>query len=221
MDTQGVPRLIFSSSCSVYGNVKTLPVTEETPFAPAESPYGRSKQIGEKLIEDFAKAHPRFRGINLRYFNPAGAHESNVIGELSPLPPTNLVPVITETGIGKRTGMTVFGDDYDTVDGSCIRDYIHVMDLAAAHTQALTALGQLDDSHNIEVYNVGIGQGVSVLQAITAFEECSDIELNYQIGPRRAGDVIAIYADTTKVMSNLGEGASLLRESGGTLSIMI
>lgn len=203
MKSEGVNHLIFSSSCSVYGNVKTLPVTEKTPFAEAESPYGRTKQIGERLIEDYGKAHPDFRGINLRYFNPAGAHESNAIGELSLNPPTNLVPVITETAIGKRPGMTVFGNDYDTVDGSCVRDYIHVMDLAAAHTQALSSLDRLDTDNNVEVYNVGIGQGVSVLQAITAFEKVSGKQLNYTIGDRRAGDVVAVYADTNKVMSDL------------------
>ena len=203
METHGVKKLIFSSSCSVYGNVKTLPVTEETPFAKAESPYGRTKQIGEKLIEDYGKAHPDFRAINLRYFNPAGAHESNAIGELSLHPPTNLVPVITETAIGKRGSMTVFGDDYDTIDGSCIRDYIHVMDLAAAHTLALSALDQLSETMNVEVYNVGIGKGVSVLEAIKAFEKMSGMSLNYTIGPRREGDVVAVYADTTKVMADL------------------
>jgi len=203
METEGVKKLIFSSSCSVYGNVNTLPVTEETPFAKAESPYGRTKQIGEKLIEDYGKAHPDFRAINLRYFNPAGAHESNAIGELSLNPPTNLVPVITETAIGKRGSMTVFGDDYDTVDGSCIRDYIHVMDLASAHTLALSALDQLSETMNVEVYNVGIGKGVSVLEAIKAFEKMSGKALNYTIGPRREGDVVAVYADTTKVMADL------------------
>ena len=203
MEGERVRKLIFSSSCSVYGNVKILPVTEETPFAEAESPYGRTKQIGEKLIEDYGKAHPEFRAINLRYFNPAGAHESNAIGELSLTPPTNLVPVITETAIGKREGMTVFGDDYATIDGSCVRDYIHVMDLAAAHTKALIALEQLKSEQNVEVYNVGIGQGVSVLQAIKAFEKVSGQQLNYSLGQRRAGDVVAVYADTSKVMANL------------------
>ena len=203
MDEQKVNRLIFSSSCSVYGNAEVLPVTEETPLAEAESPYGRTKQIGEKMIQDYCQTNADFKAINLRYFNPAGAHDSNAIGELSLNPPTNLVPVITETGIGKRSDMTVFGDDYPTRDGSCIRDYIHVMDLAAAHTQALKALEQMEDT-NLAVYNLGIGEGVTVLEAIKAFEQVSGQSLNYNIGPRRAGDVMSIYADTTQVIKKLG-----------------
>ncbi len=203
MDAHKVNRLIFSSSCSVYGNAEILPVTEQTPLAEAESPYGRTKQIGEKMIQDYCQANGNFKAINLRYFNPAGAHDSNVIGELSLNPPTNLVPVITETGIGKRSDMTVFGDDYPTRDGSCIRDYIHVMDLAAAHTLALKALDRMIEN-NLSVYNLGIGEGVTVLEAIKAFEQVSGQSLNYQIGPRREGDVMSIYADTSRVIAELG-----------------
>lgn len=203
MEESQVSRLIFSSSCSVYGNSEVLPVTEQTPLAEAESPYGRTKQIGEQMIQDYCHTKTSFRAINLRYFNPAGAHDSNAIGELSINPPTNLVPVITETGIGKRPDMTVFGDDYPTRDGSCIRDYIHVMDLASAHTSALKALEQMHDT-NLAVYNLGIGQGITVLEAIKAFEEVSGQSLNYTIGPRREGDVMAIYADTSHVIEQLG-----------------
>jgi len=198
METFSIPNLIFSSSCSVYGNAEELPVTEDTPFQEAESPYARTKQMGEDIIRDFAKVHPDNKTILLRYFNPSGAHESAIIGESPSNPASNLVPVITETAIGKRASMTVFGDDYDTRDGSCIRDYIHVMDLANAHTKALQYLLAEKNKTNCEVFNLGIGAGVSVLEAIQAFEKVSGKKLNYQIGPRRPGDVIAIYANNEK-----------------------
>ena len=155
-----VPNLIFSSSCSVYGNAEELPVTEATPFQEAECPYARTKQMGEKIIEDYCKVHPEFKAISLRYFNPAGAHESALIGESPSNKATNLVPVITETAIGKRDSMTVFGDDYDTRDGSCVRDYIHVMDLANAHTMCLQYLMENKNESNCEIFNVGIGGGL-------------------------------------------------------------
>lgn len=204
MKEYGVDNLIFSSSCSVYGNAEELPVTEDTPLQEAESPYARTKQMGENIIQDFSKAQPNKKSILLRYFNPAGAHESTTIGEAATNKATNLVPVITETAIGKRDNMTVFGDDYDTRDGSCIRDYIHVTDLADAHTKALVYLIENKNESNCEVFNVGIGDGVSVLEAIQAFEKVSGLKLNYQIGPRRAGDVVAIYANLGKAANRLG-----------------
>jgi len=164
----GVKNIIFSSSCSVYGNAKELPVTEDTPFEAAESPYGRTKQMGEHMLYDFAKANPDFNLIPLRYFNPSGAHESAMIGESPVNVANNLVPVITEVGIGKREKLTVLGGDYDTRDGSCIRDYIHVMDLANAHTKCLQYLQSDKVENNFEVFNVGIGDGVSVLEAVHA-----------------------------------------------------
>jgi len=189
-----IPNLIFSSSCTVYGNADELPVTESTPEKEAESPYGRTKQIGEKLIKD-SLGGTNTNAISLRYFNPAGAHRSGLMGESPVNPALNLVPVITETAIGKRDQMIVFGDDYDTRDGSCIRDYIHVMDLASAHTKALEYLLEGKNVDSYEVFNLGIGAGVSVLEAIHAFEKVTGEKLNYKIGPRRPGDVIAIYAD--------------------------
>ncbi|MCF8244436.1 MAG: UDP-glucose 4-epimerase GalE [Saprospiraceae bacterium] len=200
----GVPNFIFSSSCSVYGNTTELPVTESTPFQEAECPYARTKQMGEKIIEDFAKVTKDVRAISLRYFNPAGAHESALIGESPRTKANNLVPVITETAIGKRASMTVFGSDYDTRDGSCVRDYIHVMDLAAAHTACLRYLMGGKNSLPSEIFNVGIGNGVTVLEAIYAFEKVTDQKLNYIMGPRRAGDVVSIYANRDKAERLLG-----------------
>ncbi|MCB0704686.1 MAG: UDP-glucose 4-epimerase GalE [Saprospiraceae bacterium] len=199
-----VPNFIFSSSCSVYGNTRALPVLESTPWQEAESPYARTKQIGEQMIRDFYRSYTAGQGILLRYFNPAGAHESGLIGESPTSNVTNLVPVITETAIGKRGQMTVFGDDYDTRDGSCIRDYIHVMDLARAHTLSLKYLMAGKNESPVEVYNVGIGQGATVLEAIRAFEKVSGEKLNYMIGPRRAGDVEAIYANYALAAERLG-----------------
>ncbi|MEO1261404.1 MAG: UDP-glucose 4-epimerase GalE [Bacteroidota bacterium] len=199
-----VPHLIFSSSCSVYGNAKELPVKEETPFQEAECPYARTKQMGEKIIEDFCKISPAFSAILLRYFNPAGAHESSLIGESPTNKATNLVPVITETAIGKRESMTVFGDDYETRDGSCVRDYIHVMDLADAHTKCLQYLMKKENESNCEIFNVGLGDGATVLEAVHAFQKTTNRKLNYKIGPRRAGDVMAIYSDVKKAATKLG-----------------
>lgn len=204
MQTFSIPNMIFSSSCSVYGNTKELPVTEATPFGEAESPYARTKQMGEQIIRDFARANPKHQAILLRYFNPGGAHESGLIGESPSNPATNLVPVITETAIGKRASMTVFGADYDTRDGSCIRDYIHVMDLANAHTKSLQYLLEARNRSNCEVFNLGIGEGVTVLEAIKAFEKVSGEALNYTIGDRRPGDVVAIYANKERAESKLG-----------------
>ena len=193
-----VSNVVFSSSCSVYGNTTALPVKEDTPFGEAECPYARTKQIGEQMITDFGVPNTWFKSALLRYFNPAGAHESALIGESAKQIASNLVPVITESGIGKRKEMKVFGSDYNTRDGSCIRDYIHVMDLANAHTKALAHLMDENNTTQIEVFNLGIGQGVTVLEAIHAFEAVSGIKLNYTIGERRAGDIEAIYASTEK-----------------------
>lgn len=204
MNAFSVPNLIFSSSCSVYGNSKELPVTEATPFQEAESPYARTKQMGEQIITDYARANAQSNSVLLRYFNPAGAHESALIGEAPSNKATNLVPVITETAIGKRESMTVFGADYDTRDGSCIRDYIHVMDLANAHTKALQYLLAGNNPTNCEVFNLGIGEGVTVLEAIKAFEKVAGKPLNYTVGPRRPGDVVAIYANNRKSEEELG-----------------
>jgi len=204
MEKSGVPHLIFSSSCSVYGNAKELPVTEATPIEEAESPYARTKQMGEAVIRDYCRTYPGYNAVILRYFNPAGAHPSALIGEAPSNPASNLVPVITETAIGKRPTMEVFGDDYPTRDGSCVRDYIHIMDLANAHTKALQYLLENRQQGNCEIYNLGIGQGVTVLEAIQAFERVSGQKLNYRIGPRRPGDVIAIYANNDLAAQRLG-----------------
>lgn len=200
----GVPDFIFSSSCSVYGNATELPVTEDTPFREAESPYARTKQMGEKIIEDFTKAAPTVKAMLLRYFNPAGAHPSALIGESPRTKASNLVPVITETAIGKRASMTVFGSDYDTRDGSCVRDFVHVMDLANAHTKCLQFLMNNPHAVPCEVLNAGIGDGVTVLEAIHAFEKVTGQRLNCQFGPRRAGDVVAIYANAEKAARLIG-----------------
>lgn len=199
-----VPHLIFSSSCSVYGNADELPVTEATPMQEAESPYARTKQMGEQMIHDFARRHTDHQSVLLRYFNPAGAHPSALIGEAPSNKASNLVPVITETAIGKRKSMTVFGSDYPTRDGSCVRDYIHVMDLANAHTKALQYLEAGRNETNADIFNLGIGEGATVLEAIHAFEETSGQTLNYQLGDRRPGDVVAIYADKSKAEKQLG-----------------
>ena len=199
-----VRNIIFSSSCSVYGNSKVLPVTETTPLEPAESPYARTKQIGEDIIRDFSLAHPFITNIALRYFNPAGAHESAAIGESSRNVASNLVPVITETAIGKRKEVIVFGDNYPTRDGSCIRDYIHVCDIAHAHTLALEYGIRRENTSNFEVFNLGTGEGISVLEAIKAFESENKLLFRYRIGQRRPGDVISIYANNDKAKNALG-----------------
>lgn len=198
-----VPNIVFSSSCSVYGNATSLPVHELTPLAVAESPYAFTKQIGEVICQDFVKQNEGISISLLRYFNPVGAHTTAIIGELNDKP-ENLVPVITQTAIGKRTDMTVFGNDYDTRDGSCIRDYIHVMDIANAHTKSLQYMIAGRNKNACEVFNLGSGNGVTVLELIQAFEQVSGRKLNYHVGPRRAGDVIAVYADNSKARNLLG-----------------
>lgn len=198
-----VTNFVFSSSCSVYGNVDHLPVTEDTPLANPECAYAASKQMGEQVIRDFARVNTN-QSILLRYFNPVGAHASALIGERPFDRPNNLVPVITQTAIGIQEKMFVWGGDYDTRDGSCIRDYIHVVDIARAHTMALQYLVEQRQKSNFEIMNLGTGNGVSVMEAIQAFEKVSGQKLNYEIGPRRAGDVVAIYANNTLVRERLG-----------------
>lgn len=195
---------IFSSSCTVYGQADELPITEAAPTKTAESPYGNTKQIGEEIIRDTAKVSKKLNAIALRYFNPIGAHESAKIGELPIGTPQNLVPFITQTGIGIREQLSVFGDDYPTQDGTCIRDYIHVVDLAKAHVAALKRLIEKNNSESYEVFNIGTGKGSSVLEVIHAFEEVSGQKLNYKIVDRREGDITAAYADTTKANQVLG-----------------
>ncbi len=198
----GIKDFVFSSSCSVYGNTKELPVTEETPLGVAESPYARTKQMGEDIINDFSKTSDA-RFILLRYFNPVGAHESGKMGEDSTDVTTAIIPRITGTAIGKFKEFTVFGTDYDTRDGSCIRDYIHVMDIANAHTKAIQYLNSRSDLRQTEVFNLGTGNGVTVLEAIQSFEKVSGQKLNYKLGERRTGDVVSIYANNNKAVSEL------------------
>lgn len=195
---------IFSSSCTVYGQADTLPISEDAPVKKAVSPYGNTKQIGEEIIEDTCKVHPNLKAISLRYFNPVGAHPSAEIGELPIGTPQNLIPFITQTAIGKREKLSVFGDDYPTADGTCIRDYIHVMDLAKAHVIALEKLMKGDSSKNYDVFNLGTGKGNSVLEVINSFQNATGQKLNYQITQRREGDITAAYADTQKANQDLG-----------------
>lgn len=195
---------IFSSSCTVYGQADELPITEDAPVKAAESPYGNTKQIGEEIIRDTCKVYPALKAIALRYFNPIGAHPSAEIGELPIGVPQNLIPFITQTAIGLREQLSVFGDDYPTSDGTCIRDYIHVVDLAKAHVVALQRLLEGKNVSNYEVFNVGTGTGSSVLEVIQSFEKVSKQKLNYKIVERREGDITAAYADTTKANSELG-----------------
>ena len=199
-----VPHFIFSSSCSVYGNSKELPVTENTPFGIAESPYGFTKQFGEKIIGDYLNATSTFKAIALRYFNPAGAHPSNFMGESAKVRAYNLVPVITEVVTGKRKELIVYGDDYATRDGSCVRDYIHVCDVAHAHTLALKLAMKNDNIPRYEVFNLGVGAGVSVFEVVAAFKEANKFDVAYTVGPRRAGDVGAIYCQIDKAKNVLG-----------------
>lgn len=198
-----VPYFIFSSSCTVYGNPDEIPVTEKTPPKPAESPYGYTKQMGEQIVSETTKTIFA-QSILLRYFNPVGAHPSALIGEMPLGKPENLVPAITQTAIGKIPQLKVYGNDYPTRDGSCVRDYIHVSDIAHAHTLALQYLMKHKNKSRCEVFNLGTGNGVTVLEAIGAFEKVSGVKLNYVIGPRRQGDVVAVYADNKLAREQLG-----------------
>ncbi|MFI5132314.1 MAG: UDP-glucose 4-epimerase GalE [Chitinophagales bacterium] len=197
-----IPHFVFSSSCSVYGNADVIPVTEETPLKRAESPYGRTKQIGEDMIMDLARVS-KTRFILLRYFNPTGAHPSSIIGEVPFGRPSNLVPAITQFAAGKLPALKVYGTDYDTRDGSCIRDFIHVSDIAHAHTLAIDYLINEKKELNCEIFNLGTGNGVTVLEAIHAFEKVSGKKLEYTVGERRPGDIIAVYANNDKARTIL------------------
>jgi len=199
-----VKNFVFSSSCSVYGNPDELPVTEFTPFKEAESPYARTKQMGEEIIRDFSKINPELNFILLRYFNPAGIHSSGFLKEKAKKEVETLVPIIHEVFTGKRESLTIFGGDYPTRDGTCIRDYIHVEDVASAHTLSLEFLNKSEAPGKFEIYNVGTGKGITVLEMIHAMEKVSGKKLNYDIGKRRAGDVVQVYADYSKAKKDLG-----------------
>ena len=204
MKRHGIPSLVFSSSCTVYGQPEKLPVSEDAPLQPATSPYGNTKQIGESIIRDTTVSDKNLKAISLRYFNPIGAHPSALIGELPRGIPENLVPFLTQTGYGIREELKVFGDDYNTPDGSCIRDYLHVVDLAKAHVIAIKRLIEGKSKTNYEVFNLGTGKGVSVLEAIKSFERVSGIKLKYKIVGRRAGDIEKIWANPSYANKELG-----------------
>jgi len=204
LEKHQIQNFIFSSSCTVYGQADELPITENAPVKKAESPYGNTKQIGEEIIQDTCKISKQLKAISLRYFNPIGAHPTAELGELPIGVPQNLVPFITQTGIGIRKELSVFGNDYPTIDGTCVRDYIHVVDLAKAHVIAIERLINDKNVTAYETYNIGTGKGSTVLEVIQSFEKVSNSSLNYRFSPRRAGDIISAYADTTKVTDSLG-----------------
>lgn len=199
-----ITNLVFSSSCTVYGQPEELPVTEASPVRTATSPYGNTKQISEEIIKDFIATANEFQAISLRYFNPVGAHQSGMIGEYPINPPLNLFPIITQMLIGKRNELKVFGNDYDTPDGTGIRDYIYVVDLAKAHVTAVNRLLNGVQKKSLEVFNLGTGKGLSVMEAISAFEKVLQMKVNYTIYPRRPGDIDCIYADVSKANTILG-----------------
>ena len=201
---KGGCNVLFSSSATVYGETDKLPVTEKSPRQPATSPYGNTKQMCEDVLRDSVKAYAGVRGIALRYFNPIGAHPSALIGELPRGVPNNLVPFITQTAIGKRECLSVFGNDYPTPDGTCLRDYIDIVDLAKAHVCAVTRMVEGRMKEEYEIFNVGTGRPLSVLELITAFEKVNGVKLNWKFAPRRAGDVVAIWADPTLAEKELG-----------------
>ena len=204
MGKYNVPNLVFSSSCTVYGQPEELPVTEEAPVQKANSPYGNTKQISEEIIQDTLVAHSDLKTIALRYFNPIGAHPTALIGELPLGVPNNLVPFITQTVAGIRQQLSVFGDDYNTPDGSAIRDYINVVDLAKAHVIAIARLMENKNKHNFEYFNLGTGRGASVFEVIESFERATGLKVNYKVVGRRAGDVEQVYADTRFANEELG-----------------
>jgi UDP-glucose 4-epimerase len=203
MEQHQIRNLIFSSSCTVYGEPDTVPVTEQTPVKEASSVYGNTKQIGEEILRDVASVMP-FSIISLRYFNPVGAHPSGLIGELPTGVPNNLVPFVTQTAAGIRESITVFGNDYPTPDGTCIRDYIHVMDLAEAHVAALSHLMKVNQEKYYDVFNVGTGTGNSVLEVVNTFDRVNNLNVPHRFGPRRSGDVIAIWGNVDKSAGVLG-----------------
>jgi len=196
--------LIFSSSCTVYGQADKMPIPEEAPIKKAESPYGNTKQIGENILRDITNVNAQLKAIALRYFNPIGAHNTSLIGELPIGIPQNLVPFITQTGIGIHKELLVFGNNYPTKDGTCIRDYIHVVDLAKAHVVAMERLLNYKNKSNFEIFNIGTGKGSSVIEVIKSFERISNTKLNYKITSRREGDVVSAYANTEKANNELG-----------------
>lgn len=204
MREYGRQNIVFSSSATVYGEADVLPVTEQTPRKPATSSYGNTKQMCEDILRDCVNAYDGLKGISLRYFNPIGAHPSALIGELPRGVPQNLVPFITQTAAGIRECLSVFGDDYPTPDGSCLRDYIDVVDLAKAHVVAISRMIQDKNKAKYEVFNIGTGNGVSVFELVKGFEKVNDLKLNYKVAPRRPGDVVAIWADTTLANNELG-----------------
>ena len=209
-----IPNIVFSSSCTVYGQPDKLPVTEDAPVKEASSPYGNTKQICEEIIRDSVAAFDNLKCIALRYFNPIGAHPSALIGELPVGVPNNLCPFVTQTAVGIREQLSVFGDDYNTPDGSCIRDYIHVVDLAKAHVAAVRRLLENKNKTKFETFNLGTGQGVSVLELIKVFEKVNDVKLNYKIVGRRAGDTEQVWADTALANRELGwKAKSTLEET--------
>lgn len=207
MPENGVRGIVFSSSCTVYGEPDANPVTEDTPIKTATSPYGNTKQISEEIITDTIKAGAPFGAVILRYFNPVGAHPSALIGELPNGVPQNLIPYLTQTAAGIRECLSVFGDDYDTPDGSCIRDFIDVVDLAKAHVIAVARMVDGRQESPIEIFNLGTGRGVSVLELINTFREVTGIDLPYRIAPRRAGDIVKVWADPTRANTVLGWSA--------------
>ena len=204
MPKYDVKGIIFSSSCTVYGQPDVLPVTEESPIKKAESPYGNTKQINEEIIQDTVRSGSPIKSIILRYFNPIGSHPTAIIGEMPNGVPQNLIPYLTQTAIGIREKLSVFGDDYDTPDGSCIRDYIYVVDLAKAHVSAMTRIMEDPIEEPVEIYNIGTGTGTSVLELIHAFEKATGVKLNYQIVGRRAGDIEKVWGNVDKANRKLG-----------------
>lgn len=208
MPDNGVKGIVFSSSCTVYGEPDTNPVTEQSPIKPATSPYGNTKQICEEIITDVIKSGAPFRSVILRYFNPVGAHPSSLIGELPLGVPQNLIPYLTQTAAGIRECLSVFGDDYPTPDGSCIRDFIDVVDLAKAHVTAVKRIVDDKTDTPVEVFNLGTGRGVSVLELIDTFKKVTGVDLPYRIAPRREGDIIKVWADPSRANNVLGWTAS-------------
>ena len=204
MRESGRSNIVFSSSCTVYGEPEKQPVTERTPRKPATSPYGNTKQMCEDILRDSIAAYDGLKGIALRYFNPIGAHPSALIGEQPRGVPQNLVPYITQTAAGIRECLSVFGDDYPTPDGSCIRDYIDVVDLAKAHVAAIARMIEDRNAERYEIFNIGTGRGVSVLELVRRFEQVNGLKLRYKIAPRREGDIVAIWADPTRANEELG-----------------
>lgn len=209
MVQHGTSNFVFSSSCTVYGQPYALPVSEQSGVKPAESPYGNTKQIGEEILKDLVHANNEFQAISLRYFNPVGAHSSALLGELPIGKPLNLVPIVTQAAIGKRPALEVFGNDYDTPDGTCIRDYIHVVDLAQAHVIAIKRLLEKQNLSPYEMFNLGTGKGNSVLEVINAFEKVNKVKVPFKIVGRRPGDIVQIWADTSHANKVLNWNAKL------------